>query len=197
MMQAAEKAARAAMLEAAQREGISLGPWSANTRHQLDDQQLQFINELEQSSSNGEISGGDQHLLQEVMGLHQGQVNFQIEPVQETAASTPQSYYRQMQPAVESQYPQQQLTDELMRYNNGMQQIPQDYFQQFLLHQQQFDENSFVQEDTVPSLPEEHYLTIAQNGKKASLRTSMLESLYEFFLFDYSFQARFLRPHGL
>lgn len=173
MMQAAEKAARAAMLEAAQREGIPLGPWSANARHQqveLDDQQLQFISELEQSSSNGEISGGDQHLLQEVMGLHQGgQLNFQIPPAEEKTASP--SHYRQLQSPAQSIYPyqQQQPAEDLFRYHDAAhQQIPQDYFQQFLLHhhqQQSFDENSYVNDESLPALPEEHYLTIAQNGK--------------------------------
>ena len=170
-MQAAEKAARAAMLEAAQREGIPLGPWSINARHQqleLDDQQLQFINELEQSSSNGEISGGDQHLLQEVMGLHQGsQLNFQVSPGEDKSAVT--SYYEQQQPSADQSihpYPQQRLAEDMLRYHDAAQpQIPQDYFQQFLLHQQQpFEENTYINDDTIQALPEEHYLTIAQNG---------------------------------
>ncbi|GKZ00119.1 hypothetical protein MPSEU_000965300 [Mayamaea pseudoterrestris] len=166
MMQAAEKAARAAMLEAAQREGIPMGPWSSNTKQnqvQLDDQQLQFINELEQSSSNGEISNGDQHLLHEVMGLHQGQINFQIAQPEEKSGVSP--FHRQAQPPFQNIY--QQSTDGVMHQDGGMQQqIPHEYFQQFLQHQHQqpFDEMSFSNENPLASLPEGHYLTIAQNG---------------------------------
>jgi hypothetical protein len=168
MMQAAEQAARAAMLEAAQREGIPLGPWSASSKHQqvqLDDQQLQFINELEQSSSNGEISNGDQHLLHEVMGLHQGQINFQIaQPVEPNPA--PLQYQQAAQPHFLNSY--QLPSDDSVQYHGGVhEQMSQDYFRQFLQQQQSFDENqnSYPNETFSPSLPHDHYLTIAQNGK--------------------------------
>jgi hypothetical protein len=175
MMQAAEAAARAAMLEAAQREGISLGPLSSSTNFpqqvQLDDQQIMFINELQQSNSNGEISRGDQHLLHEVMGLHHGQLNdpmVQGEGDQETPCPLQIQQQQQQQPD-EREYHQQ--VEDTFPFQIVAQHIPDEFLQQFLLQQQQqqhplFDQSIASTEEFLETVPEEHYLTIAQNGRE-------------------------------
>jgi hypothetical protein len=164
MMQAAEAAARAAMMEAARRDGIPLG--SAFSTHsggqpvQLDEQQLLFISELEQSSSNGEISGGDQHLLTEVMGLHQGQINFQIfQPEDKPQAPL----YNNQQQLYQADQLYQQSGGGLFYENSMTGHNPQVELEQYLMHQQQHAHLAAAP-NFMQSIPEEHYLTIAQNG---------------------------------
>jgi hypothetical protein len=168
---AAEEAMRVAAGEASYQQDDEndgqIGTRVTSSQHlmNLDEHQRLFINHLEQSSSNGEIAGQDEHLLREVICLSQshqsidGHSRNQLSTKQDVVAFA----HAQAQAQMAANEAQVEPTDPIAaaQANQFLQQMLMQQQQQQL--QSQFHNESALA-DSFISKPDEHYLTIAQNG---------------------------------